>query len=101
MYASLGLDLGVGSHAGQSTRHCPKSVLISDRRASNRRLAKHMARNTKQHRLSRRINYFLKLTQPSSILAITEGRHDRGHFEETDGQQVNEPKICAPQRNHL
>jgi hypothetical protein len=32
MYASLGLDLGVGSHAGQSTRHCPKSVLISDRR---------------------------------------------------------------------
>ena len=32
MYASLGLDLGLGSHAGQSTRHCPKSVLISDRR---------------------------------------------------------------------
>jgi hypothetical protein len=32
MYASLGLDLGVGSHAGQGTRDCPKSVLISDRR---------------------------------------------------------------------
>jgi hypothetical protein len=34
MYASLGLDLGVGSHAGQSTRHGPKSVLISDRRGA-------------------------------------------------------------------
>jgi hypothetical protein len=32
MYASLGLDLGLGSHAGQGTRHGPKSVLISARR---------------------------------------------------------------------
>jgi hypothetical protein len=32
MYASLGLDLGLGSHAGQDTRHGPKSVLISDQR---------------------------------------------------------------------
>ena len=32
MYAGLGLDLGLGSHAGQDTRHGPKSVLISDRR---------------------------------------------------------------------
>jgi hypothetical protein len=32
MYAGLLLDLGVGSHAGQGTRHGPKSVLISDRR---------------------------------------------------------------------
>jgi hypothetical protein len=63
--------------------------------ASNRRLAKRMARNTKQHRLSRRINYFLKLTQRSSILAITAGRHDRGHFNETDGQQVNGQKVSA------
>jgi hypothetical protein len=39
-----------------------------------------MARNTKQH-----IDYFLKLTQPSSILAVTAGRHDRGHFNEICG----------------
>jgi hypothetical protein len=32
MYASLSLDLGLGSHAGQGTRHGPKSVLISARR---------------------------------------------------------------------
>jgi hypothetical protein len=32
MYAGLLLDLGVGSHAGQGTRHGPKSVVISDRR---------------------------------------------------------------------
>jgi hypothetical protein len=32
MYAGLLLDLGVGSHAGQGTRHGPKSVLISDQR---------------------------------------------------------------------
>jgi hypothetical protein len=32
MYAGLGLDLGLGSHAGQDTRHGPKSVLISDQR---------------------------------------------------------------------
>ena len=32
MYASLDLDLGLGSHAGQGTRHGPKSLLISDRR---------------------------------------------------------------------
>jgi hypothetical protein len=44
-----------------------------------------MARNTKQHRLSRRINYFLKLTQPSPMLAITAGRDDRGHFNEIYG----------------
>jgi hypothetical protein len=30
MYASLGLDLGVGSHAGQNTRYAPKSVQVSD-----------------------------------------------------------------------
>ena len=30
MYASLGLDLGVGSHAGQDTRQGPKSVQVSD-----------------------------------------------------------------------
>jgi len=39
-----------------------------------------MACNAMQRRLRRRINYFLKLTQPSSIAAIDAGRHDRGHF---------------------
>ena len=34
MYASLDLDLGLGSHAGQGTRHGPKSVLISARRGA-------------------------------------------------------------------
>jgi hypothetical protein len=34
MYASLGLDLGLGSHAGQGTRHGPKWVLISARRGA-------------------------------------------------------------------
>jgi hypothetical protein len=106
MYASLGLDLGVGSHAGQGTRHCPKSVLISDRRR-----AIDVSQNTwratphgVQHKATSfepRINYFLKLTQPSSILATTAGRHERGHFNETDGQQVNGRKISASQRNRL
>ena len=32
MYAGLLPDLGLGSHAGQGTRHGPKSVLVSDRR---------------------------------------------------------------------
>ena len=68
MHADLGLDLGVGSHAGQGTRDGSKSVLIFRSTANNRRLAKH---------LRQRINYFLKLTQPSSILAIATGRNDR------------------------
>jgi hypothetical protein len=32
MHAGLDLDLGLGSHACQGTRHGPKSVLVSDRR---------------------------------------------------------------------
>jgi hypothetical protein len=32
MHAGLNLDLGLGSHAGQDTRHGPKSVLVSGRR---------------------------------------------------------------------
>src|ERR1700722_268232 len=99
MYAGLGLDLGLGSHAGQDTRHGPKSVLISDQRRAIDVSQKHMACNTKQRRLSRRINYFLKLTQPSSILAITAGRYERGHFTETDGPQANGQKMSASQRN--
>jgi hypothetical protein len=29
MHAGLDLDLGLGSHAGQNTRHGPKSVEVS------------------------------------------------------------------------
>jgi hypothetical protein len=35
MHAGLDLDLGLGSHAGQGTRHGPKSVLVSDRRRTS------------------------------------------------------------------
>jgi hypothetical protein len=30
MHAGLDLDLSLGSHAGQNTRHGPKSVPVSD-----------------------------------------------------------------------
>jgi hypothetical protein len=41
MYASL--DLGLGNHVGQDTRHGPKSGAGFRPTANNRRLAKHMA----------------------------------------------------------
>src|ERR1700733_9871119 len=65
--------------------------------ASNRRLAKHMACNTKQHSLSRRINYFLKLTQPPAVVAIDAGRHDRGHFKDrrATGQRAENQRRTA------
>jgi hypothetical protein len=73
MYA--GLDLRLGSHIGQGTRDGPKLA--------------HMACNSKQRLKRQRINYFLKLTQPSWILAIAAVRHDRW------------PKIGASRRNRL
>ena len=70
MHTGLDLGLGLGSHADQITRHGPKSVPISDGRLA-------IACNSKRHLLRQRISYFLKLTQPSSILAIATGRNDR------------------------
>jgi hypothetical protein len=89
MYAGPRPGLGLGSHAGQGTRHGPKSVLVSDRTANNPRSAKHMACNSKQRRLGQRINYFLKLTQPSSILAIAAVQHDRGVIFDESASQRN------------
>jgi hypothetical protein len=88
MYA--GLDLRLGSHTGQGTRRGPKSS------------RKTHGVQSKKQRLRRRINYFLKLTQPSSIFAIRRrSTRPRGHFNEIDGQPVNGQKISASQRNRL
>jgi hypothetical protein len=72
MYAGLLLDLGVGSHTGQGTRHGPKSVLISDRRRAVD-VSQNTWRATQSNAVyARRVYYFPKLTHPSSILTITE-----------------------------
>jgi hypothetical protein len=61
-----------------------------------------------QRRSRRRINYFLKLTQPSSIAAIDAGRHDRGHFNEFYGNGSTARKsaphneiACSAYRLHV
>jgi hypothetical protein len=67
-----------------------------------------MGRKTKQHRLRRPINYFLKLTQPSSVLGVARAWHYRGHFTEVDGQPVivkesahHGETACSAERFHV